>query len=82
LLLDDRIRPREDERLVAVVEPYDVGWAPVFAADLDDPTHLLGVPDMPSEDVKSITNPRVHDDLHSLWLRRHKDCPVAGRMKT
>lgn len=61
--LDHRVRPRKDQSLVTIVEPYDVRWFAAVTTDFEDLTHLVGAPNLEAVNVQSVADLRLHEDL-------------------
>jgi len=91
-MLDHGVRPGEDQTLVPVLEPHEIGRPPVGPADLDDlsePVMLThGVP----VNVQAVSNRSAHPRLLAVVPRpgvpispqnaMHRKEPIAGLAKT
>src|SRR5215207_1579830 len=78
--LHRRIRAREDQAFVPVVEAHEIRRAAVAAADLQDLTDPVDVADGPAMDMETVTDLGLHRSHLRSFRELHKACRVgAGR---
>jgi len=71
-MFNDRVRTREHQAGVTVIETHQVGRLPARSADLDDLAHPLRLAHAVATDVEPVPDSCLHQPTSSLALARYR----------